>query len=241
MDDLFLQRAIEPLGDAVGLGHRRRRRRTAGCPRNLIWLVKPGPYRYWRAWLDPRFPQGQALPAGRAGRLGRAMDSGAQAPWRSFCRLLRDEAGATSAAPVGRRHLPARHTRRSNARSAVIDASPQQRQGPSGEQAERHRIAPHEVRIGMSDDLTVMVELLAAKTETGGSDGARAGSRRSVRSTSLAGNPDVCDYDLRSRVCADLAVCPRSSFQGDDLQVGFDRHQQPPGQSVAGLRSPATL
>ena len=42
MDDLFLQRAIEPLGDAVGLGLGD----EGWMPQNLIWLVKWSD-RYW--------------------------------------------------------------------------------------------------------------------------------------------------------------------------------------------------
>ena len=47
MDDLFLQRAIEPLGDAVGLGLGDEGVREDGwMPQNLIWLVKWSD-RYW--------------------------------------------------------------------------------------------------------------------------------------------------------------------------------------------------
>ena len=46
MDDLFLQRAIEPLGDAVGLGLGDEGVGNGWMPQNLIWLVKWSD-RYW--------------------------------------------------------------------------------------------------------------------------------------------------------------------------------------------------
>ena len=53
MDDLFLQRAIDPLGNAVGLGlgdegvgRLRAEWAESAMPQNLIWLVKWSD-RYW--------------------------------------------------------------------------------------------------------------------------------------------------------------------------------------------------